>query len=79
MLRSPSSDSVGMHVMLHPSKRVYYATPNKHALMIQLYDTFVQESGYFRGVFMDPVLRDDGSYEVECGPDACGCTYPSLP
>ena len=78
-LQGPTRDSITMHIMLHPSRRLFNATEAEHALFAILYDAYTKHSGYFRGIFLDPQKNEDGTYSVRFGPMGAGCHYPSHP
>ena len=75
--RLPISDNVNMHIMPHPCRRIYYGSHADLVILSQVYNTFTEHAGYFNGVYLDPVLQDDGSYAVRSGNDTLGCQYPT--
>ena len=76
----PMHDAVYGHIMLHPSRRLFQASNSEHALFQMAYDCYVQDSGLYRGVFLDPRANQTypGTYDVSSGPSTVGCHYENL-
>ena len=74
-LRAITNESTGLLVVTLPADEDF---TRQILSEWQLCDTYVQESCYFAGAFLDPVLQDDGSYEVKSGPDSTGCIYLNI-